>query len=367
MKTCRILLFGLIAVSLMLPMTATADSITPESYSTTLAVGESTTINKTVTIDAGTPTTATLDVLFMVDTTGSMSRLIADAKVAASDILTELSGFGDVAFAVAAYDDFPISPYGDASSGDLEYYELQDMTSNITAVQNAINSLTTHFGGDTPESQLYALNEASAEINWRDASTRVTVWFGDQPGHDADLEPAYAAATGSSVGINDAIDSLVAEGIIVHAIDLNNLDETGQATEITTATGGTYSFGYDDGLTKTIVDAVEATFATYDSVELSVIGDHAGVDVEIIPESYIGSYDRSVERTFGFDVTFTGTAPGTYDFEIVATTDGNVFVASESDSITVTGPTSVPEPATFFMLGSGLIGLVCGRRKKLLK
>ena len=66
-----------------------------------------------------------------------------------------------------------------------------------------------------------------------------------------------------------------------------------------------------------------------------------------------------------FDVTFTGVTPGTYDFPIYAMVDGGI-VAIESDSITVGGTPTVPEPATILLMGSGLLSLI-GFRKKFKK
>ena len=45
-----------LAAALLAPVSAYADTIDPASYSDTLAVGESVTIRKTVTISEGTPT-----------------------------------------------------------------------------------------------------------------------------------------------------------------------------------------------------------------------------------------------------------------------------------------------------------------------
>jgi len=59
---------------LLLGGAAHADSISPAEYSDSLAVGESVTIRKTVTVDAAPPTGALIDVHFLFDTSGSMER-----------------------------------------------------------------------------------------------------------------------------------------------------------------------------------------------------------------------------------------------------------------------------------------------------
>jgi len=63
----------LISTALLLglvPAGAMADSLSPSAFSATLAVGGSTTIHKTVTIDQSP--SAKVDVFFLADTTGSM-------------------------------------------------------------------------------------------------------------------------------------------------------------------------------------------------------------------------------------------------------------------------------------------------------
>jgi hypothetical protein len=102
------------------------------------------------------------DVYFLMDTTGSMGGAIASLK---SGLSTPGSGLidrvraviPDVWFGVGGYDDYQQDPYGYASSGDRAYYHLQDVTTDTVTAQAAVNRLTTHFGGDGPESGFPAL------------------------------------------------------------------------------------------------------------------------------------------------------------------------------------------------------------------
>ena len=70
---------------------ALADSISPDSFAADLAVGESVTVAKTVTISAGKPTDALIDAYFLIDTSGSMGGAINAAKAAAGDIFTTIA------------------------------------------------------------------------------------------------------------------------------------------------------------------------------------------------------------------------------------------------------------------------------------
>jgi hypothetical protein len=60
-----------------------------------------------------------------------------------------------------------------------------------------------------------------------------------------------------------------------------------------------------------------------------------GLTVNISP-AYTGEYDRSIERTFNFDVTFTAVSPGSYNFSIPVLVDGGTM-ATEQDVIQVGG------------------------------
>ena len=56
---------------------ALADGISPTSFAADLGVGDSVTITKTVTVAQGGPSAAVVDIMFVFDTTGSMSSGIA--------------------------------------------------------------------------------------------------------------------------------------------------------------------------------------------------------------------------------------------------------------------------------------------------
>jgi VPDSG-CTERM motif/von Willebrand factor type A domain len=341
---------------------AFADSISPSTFSGSVDVGSSLSVSKTVTVNAGTPTSAQVDVYFLADTTGSMGGEVGAVQASASSLLSSLSGLGNVAFGVGEYKDDP------ATSFDPYAFRMNsNISTSAAAAQAGINLWGASGGGDIPEADLNGLTQAADQAKWRTGSQKIIVWFGDAPSHDPSL--------GATLSSTEA--ALNAQHIKVEAINVGDLDGQGQATAITKATKGTLFNGIDQsGLVAAIEDAVTSSFATYSTVGIDTSGVPAGVGVKVTPGSITGSFSRSADATYSFNVGFTGVTAGTYDFSLFGTVDG-ARVATESDHIVVGsaggggtpgggggGGSGVPDGgSTLIMLGAALVGIYVFRRK----
>src|SRR5918992_1683406 len=192
--------------------------VDPADVTLTLSPGESKTITKTVSTPAIPPKP---DITFLIDTTGSMGPVISNVQTNANSILNNVaSAQPDAQFAVAEYKD---------TTDATPFRVAQNLTGDQTAVTNGLNSLVASGGGDLPEANINGLFQvATGAVSFRPNSSRIVLLIGDAPSHDP--------SNGHT--LSDAISALQAADITVLALDLAQLDSTGQATAITNATGG---------------------------------------------------------------------------------------------------------------------------------
>lgn len=101
------------------------------------------------------------DVMFLVDTTGSMSEEINQIQAGLRETLIPglAAEIPDVRFSVGYHADFPLGSYG--SEGDVVFRLLQGSTNDLAAVQGAVNRIPNLNGADGPESQTEALYQSA--------------------------------------------------------------------------------------------------------------------------------------------------------------------------------------------------------------
>jgi hypothetical protein len=341
------------AVGLLFAPAALADSISPASFSADLGVGDSVTLRKTVTVDSSGPTAAVVDIMFVFDTTGSMSGAINNAKASATSVLNDLAAtYGNVSSGVGQYD-------------DPGHSILNNLTTTVATTQTSINALFACYGscgGDFPEVGFAGIKEASDTAAWRPGSNRFIVAFGDASFKDGPGATDNQAGTAASLAANN---------VELFGLEFGGGSFTGNIT----ALGGTAFAGGTSPTT--VADAIKAAVAAgFENYSTVTVGDLGGGLPEIgvstvcvsadigtcVGDSAVGTYDRSVDRTFEFDVTFTRLAAGDTTFDTHALVDRGI-VASERDTFGA-GSTAVPEPTTLLLTGLGLLGLGGAARRR---
>jgi hypothetical protein len=180
--------------------------------------------------DAPSSPRAQLDLVFMLDATGSMADEIQKLKSSMASVaeqIDRLPEHPDVRYGLVAFrdvgDEFVVNPY--------------QFTSDLNAFQRSLANTYADGGGDTPESVNEALHRTLNELDWRqDDTLRLVILVGDAPPHlDYDWQN-YSYDT-------DMIDA-VRRGIKIFPVGASNLDEQGEYIfrQLAQFTGGKFVF-----------------------------------------------------------------------------------------------------------------------------
>jgi hypothetical protein len=302
MNTRRLGLVAVAAVGALLvsgtPAVAAPPGVDPSTVDITLVPGQSTTVTKHVTTTA---VPANPDIVLLADTTGSMGGAIGNVKTNAAAVTDAVRDAQPTAqFGVASYRD---------EGDDYLFRVEQDITADTGAVQAGINQWNAGGGGDFPESPINALYElATGSVDYRTGSTKIVAWFGDAPSHDPSNGHTLA----------DAIAALQAANIRVVAVNVGNLDIDGQASAITSATGGVLLNAANGEVAQKILEGIQAVKST---VTPTVTSCDPQLSVTNAPAS--ATVDSGDTATFTETITVAGgTAPGTYHCTVDYLVDG---------------------------------------------
>jgi len=170
---------------------------------------ESATTETSAVLEAGSPK---VEVVFVLDTTGSMSGLIAAAKEkiwAIANTLATAKPTPEIKMGLIGYRD----------RNDAYVTKQTQLTGDLDNVYAELMGFQAAGGGDTPESVNQALNEAVIKMKWSDSNDVYKVIFlvGDAPPHmDYQDDVKYQLSAKKSIS----------KGIVVNTIQCGQLDGT---------------------------------------------------------------------------------------------------------------------------------------------
>ena len=140
----------------------------------------------------------TLDLVFVMDCTGSMGQYIDAAKKNIESIVTRIiqSESADVRFGLVAYRDHP-------PQESTYVTQVFDFVTNTTSMTANLNTLSAQGGGDGPEAVTAGL-QAAKVLAYREDAAKVVVLIADAPPHGLG-----EAGDGFPNGDPDGLDPLV--------------------------------------------------------------------------------------------------------------------------------------------------------------
>ena len=152
-----------------------------------------------------------VDVVFVLDTTGSMSGLIQTAKEKIWSIATTMASAQptpEIRIGLVAYRD----------RGDAYVTKVVDLSSDLDSVYATLMDFQAGGGGDSPESVNKALNDAVNKMSWSQGEQAYQVVFlvGDAPPHMDYNEVRYPQIVAQAME----------KGIVINTIQCGNMPMT---------------------------------------------------------------------------------------------------------------------------------------------
>ncbi len=195
----------------------------PENYTDT---------DKAIEIEVGkeAPMRKQLDLMFMIDTTGSMGDELTYIQKELEDVIKRVSDAtqADIQLSVNFYRD----------EGDEYVVRPFEFTKDIKTALDQIAKQCSDGGGDYPEAVIKALDNAVNEHQWRSDSEKLMFLVLDAPPHLDDGRQNYARL----------VKAFAKKGIRVIPVASSGVDTDTEylLRSIALATGGTYTFLTND-------------------------------------------------------------------------------------------------------------------------
>ncbi len=172
-----------------------------------------------------------VDVLFLLDATGSMGDEIDQLKTSIDSVAARLSSLDsapDIRFAMTLYRDVD----------DTFVTSTYDFTSDVEAFRSALSNVVADGGGDYPEALDEGLAESLAAPAWRDPASTIQLMF-----LVADAPPQVGRQLQGN-GYPESIVDAVARGIKIFPVASSESDDQAEAVfrQVAQATGARFVF-----------------------------------------------------------------------------------------------------------------------------
>lgn len=265
------------------------------------------------------------DVVFVIDSTASMTEEISAVKTNVSALADALS---------AAIDDYRMAVVDYKDVGDEHPYMSSvkvPFTQDIDSFKDGVNGITLTGGRTTAECMYSGLMTAIGDLEWRSGTRKLIFLIGDEPGLDPEPVTGYtgdivisaANALGAQIyplgrvaSYTRALSTLASSEHSVQTYASN--DFASFTSVLAQATGGVYTEYTNQDFAERLLNVVtEAAVAPEVSIGLNNIF-HTGETVQLSAAVATQSENPVVSYDWNFG---TGTPYGEYD---VSTTDGYV-------------------------------------------
>ncbi len=161
-----------------------------------------------------------LDIMFIMDLTGSMSIWLNEAKKSIKNIIEEITDNNPgskIRISFIGYRDF-------LEKDEKREYDTQEFTENIDEFNQFISKLDCNGGGDEPEDIVGALRQA-LKMNWL-SNAKYAILVSDAPCHGKQYHnisyDRFADGDPEGVPLEDVIKQFVEKDITFYCIEINS-------------------------------------------------------------------------------------------------------------------------------------------------
>jgi hypothetical protein len=209
---------------------AGVESFTLAAVGQEITVAPGASVQLTAGEDGGAPDPLAVDILFLLDATGSMGDEIDRLKASIDSVAARIAAFEpspDLRVAMTLYRD----------EGDAFVTATFDFTADVDAFRAELAKVVAEGGGDFPEAVDEGLAEALSAPAWRDPATTLQFVF-----LVADAPPQIGRQV--EVGYPDSVRDAVSRGVKLFPIASSDSDDQAEAVfrQLAQATGARFVF-----------------------------------------------------------------------------------------------------------------------------